>query len=152
MQRVAAAFQFGLAHGPVGLQHQGIGVEPGFGVAGGARAGADLDLYAVKKIRLFDERQGTFDDFLNAGGFVPVADQEGEFVSAGTSDVGFEVGDGAQAFADLPEQVVAQEVAERVVDFLETVQVHDEYRDVPAGGGGFFDGLGNVIGQHGTVV
>jgi hypothetical protein len=61
--------------------------------------------------------------------------QDGELVAAEAGDGAQRVHGAHQPQADLAQQLVAQEVAERVVDLLEAVEVEDQQRAADGPGG-----------------
>ena len=93
-----------------------------FGKGGDTEAGAQRELDALQDDRSV-ERSQQFGRGERGGGCVSAGQQDGELVAAQARDGVRGAHTGSKAGADFLEQSVAGLMAERVVDFLEAIQV-----------------------------
>ena len=149
VEREAAAGLLGRVHGDVGALDQDLDVVAVVGVAGDADRAAHLERQPVDHERLAQRGLEDLGHRLGVVGAEHVGQQHAELVAA---EAGHGVG-GAQrrleALGDLLEQHVAVVMAERVVDLLEVVEVHDHHgRAAVAALGGAHGLLDAVAEQH----
>jgi hypothetical protein len=128
MEAVAALLLLRVVHRHVGAAEQGAGVGAVLGEEGDADAGADFQHLPVHHERLFERVQ---DAAGGDGGGVRVGGGRQHDRELVTAEARHHVA-GAhlvlQAEGDLLQQRVAELVAERVVHFLEAVEVHQHQR------------------------
>ena len=119
----------GQVHGHVGVAQQHLGVDAPVGVDGDADAGRDADLAALDGERGLQGEQHALGDLDDLGLAPRRDDEDGELVAAEAGrDVG-RVQAGEQPLGDDDEQLVADGVAEAVVDGLEVVDVDEQRAD-----------------------
>ncbi len=116
-------------HRDVGAADQGLGVGAVLGEEGDADAGVDLQLDLVDLLWLGEHRAHPLGQRQHRRGVGDIEGEDAELVSA-------EPGDGValahlrrQAGGERPQQPVAAVMAERVVDFLEAVEVDHDHRE-----------------------
>ena len=122
-----AALGLGPVHGRVGVLHQGSDVLAVHREQADADAGADEEFLVVGDEGVAEAVQQFFRHVLGVGALVQAGQQDDEFVAALACD-GVDI---AQLFAQAPgdgfQQLVADRVAEAVVDVLEAVQVEEQH-------------------------
>ena len=117
----------GRVHGDVGAAQQRVGVLTVLREAGDADAGADLERQLVDHERLADRLEQARDDHVQDGDVVGVlGEQDPELVAAEACDEPA-LPDRRSDAGRAPQQHVAVVVAERVVDLLEAVKVHEQH-------------------------
>ena len=120
---LVAAFVLGAVEREIGLHHHAVDVGNVAAIGNDADAGGGLHLIAV-------DAEGTGDDFADLGrqrfdiaGVFDAVLQHGKFVAAEAGDhVGLAYA-ALEAFGDRLQQLVADRMAERVVDVLEVVEI-----------------------------
>ena len=121
------ALGLGLVHGRVGVLDQGGDVEAVLGVEADADAGADEELVVVELERCAEAFEQFLRDLFGVLRLVQAGQQDDEFVAAETGH-GVDIAQlQFQACGDGLEQLVADRVAEAVVDLLETVEIEKQH-------------------------
>ena len=124
-----AAF-LGLIHGSVGVFQQRLGFGAVVGVDADADAGRDVKLMFLDQMGV---RHGLEQSFRGDGDILGVGDfreQHDEFVAALPADRIRTAYTAFQAAGDRLQELVADRVAERIIDVLEAIEVETEHRDV----------------------
>ena len=124
--RDAHAVALGLVHRDVGALEQ---LDRRGGVPGEEReadARVDLDRDAVEDERLLEAAAQAPGDGLGRGDVARRAEDDGELVAAEAREQVLAARVGLQARAELLQEQVADVVAERVVELLEAVEVHEQ--------------------------
>ena len=125
----ALALLLGLVHGDVGVADQ-LARAGRLGVVGGdADAGADADRLVAGRHALGERGEDPLGDHHDVLGPVEAVEQDGELVAAEARDGVARAHARAQALGDRDQQLVADRVAERVVDGLEVVDVDEQDGD-----------------------
>ncbi len=126
----AGAVPLRLVHGHVRAAQQSLGVQGVVGEDGEAGAGLQDEGEAVQVEGRAELRDQVAGDALGAGGGVGEGQEHGELVAAQAGRLGL-LGQGlAQPVGDLEQEPVARQVAERVIDGAEAVQV-DQHESRP---------------------
>jgi len=120
--RLAAIF--GAVHRRVGVAQNLLGAPIVRRVEGDAGAGGDDDLVAFEEHRLFDGSLDARGDG-HGGGLVDAVEKDGELVAAEARGEVVGAQRRADAAADLAQQSVAGNVAERIIDDFEAVDVEE---------------------------
>jgi hypothetical protein len=137
---VSAAF-LGVVHGGVGVFHQHLDAGAVFRVEGDADRERCAQLLVVDFEGRFELDEDFFGHPRGVVGAVHAGEHDQEFIAALAADrVG--VADTArEPQRNALQQLVAHQVAERVVDCLEAVQIEEQQRDAVALAGGVGEGL-----------
>ena len=125
---LAAARRLGRIEREVGVADQRVGAGAAGVADGDADRGADRDLVAFDRIGprdLLDQRPG---ERLQKADVDRAGKHRLEFVAAEAADLAVVAHHRLQPLGDLPEQGVADRMAERVVDVLEAVEIDQEQR------------------------
>ncbi|OSY51956.1 hypothetical protein BG846_02418 [Streptomyces fradiae ATCC 10745 = DSM 40063] len=139
----AGAVALRLVHGHVGALEEPLRVEGVVGEDGDARAGLQDERESVEVERGGEVGGEVAGDPLGAGRGIGHREENGEFVAAEPGGLRAAREGEAQPLGDLEEEPVAGEVAERVVDGPEAVEVDEDERAAPA------VGLGGLQGRPG---
>ena len=119
----------GLVHGDVGVAHQLARAVASASAGGDADAGADADRLAAGRHALGERGEDPLGDDDDVLGPVEAVEQHRELVAAEARDGVGRAHARAQALGDRDQQLVADRVAERVVDGLEVVEVDEQDGD-----------------------
>ena len=145
------ALDLGAVEGELGVLEQRVRILPVLREQGDADAGRGLDLLAVDVEWFGHRRQDLVGQGDNLGGLADLRLHERELVAtepgqrvAGADRCGDPLGDGAQ-------QLVADWVAQGVVDVLEAVEIEQQDRDHAAFAAGTGQLLAEPIVQQGAV-
>ena len=122
-----AAFVFGAIERHVGVTQNVAGIVGAAVDHGDADRGADDDVVAVDRVGRADRGDDAPGDRLQRIGIRGAGGDDGEFVAAEPGDEIVAAHDAAEALRDVENQLVADVVAERIVDVLEVVEVDVEH-------------------------
>ena len=149
--REAAAGLLGGVHRDVGALLERLVVLAVQRVHGDADARVDLEPHALEHERLAQVHEQVLGDRGAVAGGLHAREQDAELVAA-------EAGDGVglaqrepQPARDLLEQQVAHVMAERVVDLLEVIEVHDHHHGRLAAAARRVDGLVDAVAEEFAV-
>ena len=126
------------AHGDVGVLQQDFRVSLLRGTEGDADAGGEREFAILRRQRGGNNDHDVTGETQGIGGIVQALEQDGEFVATEAShrgvgearwSLGVVVGvqAGVEAQADLVQDLVADNGADRIVDFLEAVNIDEEH-------------------------
>jgi len=141
-----AARLLGAVHGRVGILDQGIGIDGIVGIHGNADAHRHRHFMALQVEGLAHRFADLVD---HAHGMLRPFGQHqdgGKFIAAETADGVAHAQAVDEAAGKLAQQIVADGVAQRVVDILETVDIHEQHGHGPL----VFGRLGQRMGQRGV--
>ncbi|MNM31227.1 hypothetical protein D3C81_417990 [compost metagenome] len=127
---VAARF-LGAVHGRIGILNQGVGVDAIVGIHGNADADRDRHFMALQVERLAHRFADLVDHAHGMLGAFGQHQDGGEFIAAEAADGIAHAQAVDQAAGKLAQQVVADGVAQRVIDVLEAVHVHEQHGHGP---------------------
>ena len=127
VEREAAAALLGRVHRDVGALDQHLDVVAVVGVAGDADRAAHLERQPVDHERLAQRALEHLGDGQRVLGAHDLGQQDAELVAAEAGDGVGGAQRGLEPLGDLLEEHVAVVVAERVVDLLEVIEVHDHH-------------------------
>ena len=135
----------------VGVLEQLLGLVAVAGRHGDADAGADHDGMAVEQIGIADRlQQPSRQQHRILGARQPALD-DGEFVGVEAGERVLLAQGGAQALGDAAQQLVADAVAERIVDRLEIVEAEHQHRDLFRAAPGVQQNIVHLLAQQDAV-
>ena len=147
----AAPVLLGAIERRVGLAQQRPAVEPVARETRDADARPDREAEAVGPDRLCQLLEQAGGELFGRMRLAPAALQDGELVSAGSGDDVAGPHDAAQPVGEARQQRVAGLVPQRVVDFLEAVEVEAHDRERAVRGAGRADRLGEAFAEQEAV-
>jgi hypothetical protein len=146
-----AALRLGLVHGQIRVVEHLLRLHGSAAGEGDPDARRDQDVASLHDERALDLRG---DPLGQRGGGVEIGgvlQQQRELVSAQARDGVLRAQARGQAMADFHQKPVADLLAERVVQDLETVQIEEEHRQVGAGPLRAGQGVGEAVHEEGPV-
>ncbi|HET8977689.1 MAG TPA: hypothetical protein VFN87_05985 [Solirubrobacteraceae bacterium] len=151
VERERGAVALAVVHGDVGALDKRLGADPVAGVHGDAHRGLDRER---QRLHIHRPLQRGGDPLQHGHGVIAPAQtgqEQAELVPAEAGD-GVGGADGvADAAADLDEQLIPGGMTERVVDLLETVEVHERHGQLGAAALGVADRLGDALAEQHPV-